>query len=230
MQKKLFLFLMGCIVTSCLSANLFYMQDFQKPKALCVGNIVFPENINPNLSLYYKGDKLQLDLDGKKEVDRVPYSLIEDKSTQCIHILVSQELQCSTSENTVQYLHVPQGASYKFYTLSAARDYDQNGQMRGYMWSVTENSLGDLRVAPDNTMIFLFDPLLVDGLEVRSWVQDNNTRLLPDIVIKKSASGQNLNRAIAVSRLAAMDMDTLHYHHYETKKQRNKQAVAMMAL
>lgn len=230
MQKKLVMILMSLLVMKPhLYSNFLYMNDFQKPKALCVGNIIFPESVKPYLSLYYKGDKLQPDVDGSHEVDRVPFSLVEDKSTQQIHILIAQQVRCSTSDNTVQYLHVPQGQGYKFYTLLAARDYDQNGEMRGYMWDIKEQSLGHKGVAPDNTMIFLFDASLVDGLEVRSWVQDNNTRLLPDIVIKKNITADMLHRAVAVSRLAAMDMDMLH-HSSEMKKQRNNQAIAMMVL
>lgn len=218
----------ACCMGTALQASWFDLQDYKEPVALCMGNIVFPEPISPDLSLYYKGNKLQLDVEENKQVDTVPYSLVEGKTTQKLHVLICSELGFATDENTVLYLHVPDAVGYKFFVLSAARKYNKNNELQGYFWEVQELELADDRIIPDDTMIFLFDANLIESLEVRSWVKDNNIRLLPDIVIKKSVSTHMLSRTIAISRLAAIDLDTIHQRNFKHIKQKNSRAVAMM--
>jgi hypothetical protein len=207
------------------------IHEYKEPIVLCMGNIIFPHSIFPDINLYYKGNKVQLDdVDNKKKVDIVPYSLSEGKTTQKIEIVVAVSIGISTDDNTVQYLYVKPGINYKFFTLYADRKYDKNGEFQGYAWTVHSSDLPDNRKIPKEALIFVFDANLVDKLDVRSWRQDNNTRLLPDIIIKKTASFNDLNRAITLSRLASIDLDTVHKHNFEYIKQKNsKVAVAMMA-
>ena len=203
--------------------------DYQEPITLCIGNIVFPQKINPDLSIYYKGNKVQIDVEPKKEIDIVPFSFMEEKSTQKIHVLICSELKFSSDDNTIKYLYAPFEVSYKFYTLSASRKRNSDGEMAGYLWTINQETLPDDRCLPDNSMIFLFDADLISGLEVKEWTRDNNTRFLPNIVIKKSATAQMLSQAIVKSRLAAIDVDTFHTNNGMCVKTIGKQVVAMVA-
>ena len=81
---------------------------------------------------------------------------------------------------------------------------------------------------PDNTVIFLFDANLIEGLNVKSWPQNSNARILPEIIIKKSIDQQVISRAIIIARLAALELDTIHQHNMTCVKQINKQAVLSM--
>ena len=200
-----------------------------EPVAVCLGNVLFPRSVDPDLNVYYKGKKLPIDVFSKeKEVRNIPYSLEEKKSTQKIYMIICSECKFASQDNTIQYLYVPANVDYKFYTLSAARQYNENQEVQGYLWTVIEEQLLDDNIIPDNTVIFLFDVSFVEGLNVKSWSQSSSARVLPEIIIKKSANQQDLSRAIIKARLAALDMDTIHKHDMSCTKQINKQAVLSM--
>jgi len=197
-----------------------------EPVAVCLGSVSFPKTVAPDLNFYYKGKKLSIDVYGKeKEFKIVPYSLEEQKSTQQFHMIICSECKFLPKDGTIQHLYVPQGIAYKFYTLSAARRYNENQEVDGYLWSVMEEQLLDGNIIPDNTVIFLFNANFIAGLHVKSWPQDSSARILPEIVIKDSVNQVDLSREVIISRLAAMDMDTIHKHGMTALRQINKQAV-----
>jgi len=214
-------------INSC-AAILNSLEHFSEPMALSLGSVIFPEEINPDLSIYYKGNKLPLDVKSKDEVKNVPYSLVESKSTQQFRILIAEQVLHASQDNTVQYLYVPEKVSYKFYTLSAARQYDKNNEVEGYCWTVVEELLLEDQIVPENTVIFLFDANYIEGLNVKNWSQNSNTRLLPDIMIKETVPYDNLTRAIIIARLAAMDLDAIHNHNITCVRKIEKQAVLSM--
>lgn len=215
---------MSCGSLSILQGSMLSL-DYE-PVAICLGNIIFPKNVTPDLNVYYKGKKLSIDLHSKeKEVKLVPYSLEEVKSNQQFHMIICPECKFASKDNTIQYLYVPKNVPYKFYTLSAARQYNQNQEVDGYLWNSIEDKLLDDHIIPDNTIIFLFDANLIEGLNVKSWPQDSNARILPEIRIKQSISQKDLSDAIIAARLAALDLDAIHKCNMTCIKQINKQAV-----
>ena len=135
-----FVGIMGAFLPSSAS-----VLEYEEPRALCIGNIVFNTGINPDLCLYYKGNKLQLDVDHEKQPKRigqqistkqelvriVPYTLNEAKATQRFHLLICARPQFASYSNTVTYLHVPEGLPYRFYTLSGARQRNEDGKADG---------------------------------------------------------------------------------------------------
>jgi hypothetical protein len=217
------------------------LLEYEEPMALCVGDIVFNTEIDPDLCLYYKGNKLQIDINYDKKSKRlgqvttkkelvkiVPYTLNEAKATQQFHMLVCNHPQFASDNNTITYLHVPEDMPYKFYTLSAARKYDDNGEVIGCMWTVTEDFLSDDRIVPDNTIIFLFNAGYIEGLEAKSWPLNSNIRLLPSIVMKKTIEAEDVARAIIEARMIAIDFDTVHHHDIQNAtKIENKTVVTV---
>ncbi len=202
------------------------LLEYEEPMTLCVGDIVFNDNIDPDLCLYYKGNKLQIDISHDKKskkighvttqkelVKIVPYILNEAKATQEFYILVCNHPQFASDSNTIMYLHVPVDMSYKLYKLTAARKYNDDDEVVGCMWAVTEESLSGDRIVPDNTIIFLFNADYVEGLEPKSWPLNSNVRLLPSIVMKKSVEAEYINRAIVEARIIALDFNTVHHHY-----------------
>ncbi|MBP6869365.1 hypothetical protein KBC04_00560 [Candidatus Babeliales bacterium] len=235
------------ILLTCLSllGSLFLFSkalvEYEEPMALCVGNIVFHTEIDPDLCLYYKGNKLQLDTNYDKKskkigkpqsmqqlVSIVPYSLNEVKATQDFHILICCRPEFASDQNTINYLYVPEKTAYKFYRLSAARKCNTDNEVEGCLWTATEEFLFDDRIVPDNTIIFLFNADFIEGLEVKSWPLHSNIRLLPNIVLKKTIEKQDVLRAIIEARLAAIDFDAVHAHHIQSSTKRESKTVVMI--
>ncbi|MDP3787984.1 MAG: hypothetical protein Q8Q60_01540 [Candidatus Chromulinivorax sp.] len=214
------------------------LLEYEEPMALCVGEIVFNTDIDPDLCIYYKGNKLPIDINYDKKSKRlgqvitqkelvkiVPYTLNEAKATQQFHILICNHPQFASDSNTIMYLHVPTDMAYKFYTLTAARKYDEDGKVIGCMWAVAEEFLLNDRIVPDNTIIFLYNADYVEGLEPKSWPLNSNIRLLPSIVMKKSVEIQDINRAIIEARIIALDFNTVHHHYLQNATKRDNKTV-----
>ncbi len=202
------------------------LLEYEEPMAPFVGDIVFPCDIDPDLCLYYKGNKIQLDINHDKKTKRlgqlltpqelikiVPYAFNEAKATQKIYLLICQRPEFSSSDNTINYLYVPQELSYKFYTLIATRKYNDEGVADGYCWQVTQEKLSEDRIIPDNTVIFLFNADYISGLQVKSWPLNSNVRILPTIVMQQGLDADLITKAIVQSRMIAIDFDTIHSHH-----------------
>ncbi|MBV8661159.1 MAG: hypothetical protein JO129_03370 [Candidatus Dependentiae bacterium] len=218
------------------------LLEYEEPIALCIGNIVFPLEVDPQLCcLYYKGDKLEPDTHHDKKpkklgqvapqkelVKIVPYTLSEVKATQRFHLLICSHPYFASDSNTIKYIHVPENVAYKFYTLSGARQYNKDNEVDGCLWSVTQESLLDDRVVPDNTVIFLFNADYIEGLDVKSWPLNSNIRLLPSIIVKKTIDHQDVLRAIIEGRLLGIDFDTLHGRHPKNSSKIEKKTVVMM--
>lgn len=220
------------IVISCRSLSILHGSilslDYE-PVAICLGSVIFPTNVAPHLHIYYKGKKLTIDTHSKeKEFKLIPYSLEEKKSTQQFHMIICSECKIASKDNTVQYLYVPYTVPYKFYTLTAARQYNQDQEVDGYLWTSVEERLLEKNIIPDGTIIFLFNSDLIDGLNIKSWPQDSSARILPEIIIKKTSTHDDLLAAINAACLAAPDLDAIHKRHTTCVKQINQKAVLSM--
>lgn len=202
------------------------LLEYEEPMAPFIGDIVFPTEIDPDLCLYYKGNKIQLDINHDKKSKRlgqvltkkelvkiVPYALNEAKATKKIHILICQRPEFASDNNTINYVYVPENVSYKFYTLTATRTFNSQNIADGCCWQVTEEILSDDRIIPDNTVIFLFNADYVAGLEVKSWPLNSNIRVLPTIMMHKNIDPEDIVRAVIQARMIAIDFDTIHNHH-----------------
>jgi hypothetical protein len=202
------------------------LLEYEEPMAPFIGDIVFPTNVDPDLCLYYKGNKIQLDINHDKKSKRlgqlltkkelvkiVPYALNEAKATQKIHLLICQQPEFSSLDNTINYLYVPENMSYKFYTLTATRTYDSEKVAQACCWDVVEEVLAEDQIIPDNTVIFLFNANFIAGLEVKNWPLNSNIRVLPTIIMHKNIDPEDIVRAIVQARMIAIDFDTIHNHH-----------------
>jgi len=215
------------------------LLEYHEPMALCIGDIIFHTKVDPDLCLYYKGNKLQLDTNYDKKskkigkvqpvqelVNIVPYSLTEAKATQEFNILICCRPEFASDQNTINYLYVPEKTPYKFYTLTAGRTHQND--VEGCLWVVKQEDLFDNKIIPDNTIIFLFNADFIEGLEVKSWPLHSNIRLLPSIVLKKTIDSQDVLRAIIEARLAAIDFDAVHIHRIETSSKRENKTVVVI--
>jgi len=240
MQKKIILLIVLGMFQSLVSSA-SKLLEYEEPVALCIGDIVFHNNVEPDLCLYYKGNKLQLDVACDKQflrlgqvavaqqlINIVPYTLYETKATQEFHVLIASKPDFASDENTITYMYVPNNTSYKFYTLSAARQHNEIQGADECLWNIREDSLPDDRVIPDDTIIFLFNADYIQGLEVKTWPLNSNVRFIPSIVMKKTISPDDIMRAIIEARMIAVDFDTIHHHYTKVHRKIENKTVLMI--
>lgn len=202
-MKRFFKILL-CIF-NLLSINIIALAT-QDPTKLFIGTVQFPTTLDFDLCLYYKGQKV--DTDCSKKDPHVQFSFLESKYTQEMFILICENISYHTENNTIQNLRVTDN-SYKCFKLSATRIYDNHNDVVGFSWDAQECELEE-KIVPDNTLFFVFNPDLIQGLSVQSWKTDNTLRIIPTITINQIASAEQLKRAMTIARLAAIDIDTVH--------------------
>ena len=71
----------------------------------------------------------------------------------------------------------------------------------------------------DNTIILLFNPNLVDGIQIHTWGKNQTMRLIPTIKISNTATVKELTKAVVTARLIAVDIDSIHIKESSKKKQ-----------
>ena len=119
-----------------------------------------------------------------------------------MNILICEQVSCFAYKNNIHHLTLGTD-NYKFYRLYGMR----NGDLLS--WEIEEETLEDNYI-PENTLIFVFDPDLVDGLRPVSWKKENQMRLLPDIIMDKTKSYDEFAAAMNYACLSAMDLDAYH--------------------
>lgn len=171
------------------------------------GSIEFPIKLNYDLCLFYNGQKL--DIETTKSSSFIQFAFLDNKNTHTLYFIITNELTCRTTEsNNIQCLCVADDSSYICYKMQAKREIDQD-EHHLLTWEITEHHLNNGQV-PHNSLIFLFDPSLIAGLKVQSWKPENIFRIVPTLVIHPSATKDQIQRAIIVARLAALDIDAIH--------------------
>lgn len=241
LMKKIITLCMLFGSLGCLPALPRQLLEYEESKVPFIGDIVFQNEVDPDLCLYFKGNKIQLDINHDKKIKRigqvlpaqelmkvVPYAFNELKTTQNLHILICSKPEFASDNNTVNYVYVPQNVPYKFYTLLAKRAYDEERKEHVYCWDVRQQQLSVERIIPDNTLIFLFDANFVQGLEIRTWPLNSNVRILPSIIVNQNIGQQDIIRAIVQARMIAIDFDTIHNHHARNATKIESKTVVMV--
>lgn len=186
------------------ASNQSFYSDETK---LFSGAIEFPYKLNYDLCLFYNGQKL--DFESNNTSAFMQFAFLDSHKTQTLYFIITNELTCCTKEsNNVQCLCVVDESSYICYKLQAKREIDQDEQHL-LTWEIISYSLNNGQI-PENSLIFLFDPALIAGLKVQSWKPENIFRIIPTLVIHPTTTIQQLQRAMIVARLAALDIDAIH--------------------
>lgn len=200
MIKKIFFTLTSVF----LLANLAQAHDETK---LFSGSIEFPSALNFDLCLFYQGQKL--DFEHSKASPFVQFSFVDSKDTHTVYLLITNGLTCRTQEsNTVQCLCVVDDSSYVCYKMQAKREAHAD-EHQLLTWEICEHRLLNGQI-PQNSLIFLFEPSLIAGLKVQSWKPENLFRIIPTLVIHPTATEKQIERAMMIARLAALDIDAIH--------------------
>lgn len=207
---------------------IFFMVSFfslSLESKMFLGKVVFPEKIVPTLRLYYNGKNLTTDTKKNEEYKTVPFSMDESLWVQDLNILICSKVSYSSENNNITNLRVPTSEPYKFYALEATRAHNEVGK-EVLSWKVSEEELEN-NIIPDNTIIFIFDPQLVEGLDVPTWNKEDQMRLLPGIVMDKKTTVNDFVRAMNIACLSGMDVDICH-QKAATKSTQNDRIVATL--
>lgn len=171
------------------------------------GSIEFPHKLTYDLCLFYNGQKL--DFEGNSTSSFMQFSFLDSSKTQLVYFIITNGLTCCTAEsNNVDCLCVLDESSYICYKMQAKRELDEDEQQI-LTWEILPHQLSNGEI-PHNSLIFLFDPELVAGLKVQSWKPENIFRIIPTLLIHPNTTVEQLQRAMVIARLAALDIDAIH--------------------
>ena len=171
------------------------------------GSIEFPHKLTYDLCLFYNGQKL--DFEGSNTSSFMQFSFLDSSKTQLIYFIITNGLTCCTAQsNNVDCLCVQDESSYICYKMQAKRELDRDEQQI-LTWEILPHQLSNGQI-PQNSLIFLFDPELIAGLKVQSWKPENIFRIIPTLVIHPHTTVEQLQRAMVIARLAALDIDAIH--------------------
>ncbi len=199
-QKILFI----CLIFSAFQTHSEYTTHETK---LFSGSIEFPYKLKYDLCLFYNGQKL--DFEENNTSSFMQFSFLDSSKTQLVYFIITNGLTCCTSEsNNVNCLCVLDESSYICYKMQAKRELDQDEQQI-LTWEILPHQLSNGQI-PHNSLIFLFDPELIAGLKVQSWKPENIFRIIPTLLIHPNATVEQLQRAMVIARLAALDIDAIH--------------------
>lgn len=171
------------------------------------GSIEFPHKLTYDLCLFYNGQKL--DFEGNSTSSFMQFSFLDSHKTQLIYFIITNGLTCCTAQsNNVDCLCVQDESSYICYKMQAKRELDADDQQI-LTWEILPHELSNGQI-PHNSLIFLFDPALIAGLKIQSWKPENIFRIIPTLMIDPNTTIEQLQRAMIVARLAALDIDAIH--------------------
>ncbi len=195
-----------------------------------MGKIILPAAVHEEMCIFHKGKTIAVDIQKDSHSISYLFSFLEPKTTNVFHILIASQLSFSTEPdtNTLKYLQVLPDTAYTFYELRGKRFYDGFGQLESYGWDIQIKQLPEGGIIPDETLIIMMSPELVENLGEKRWDIDTNTRVLPDIVISSQHSPDKISKMLARSRFASLDLQSLHKNKSKAVKQRYRRAVAML--
>lgn len=186
------------------------------------GEIVFPVPVLPEVRLYYKGKSLALDVHKDREYKRISFSFDERSSVHDLNILVCEQISCYAYRNNIRHLTVASD-NYKFYSLHGTRENND------LTWEISEERLENQYI-PENTIIFICNPDLFEGLKSVSWKPENPMRYLPGMIMDTTKTDEDFMRAMDIACLSALDIDLCHEKpHARSLQSEGKRVVAKLS-
>ncbi len=178
--------------------------------AMCVGNLQWPRilEVVPAVRIYFAGLKIACSINNESK--QTTFSIPSYQRNTPLYILVTEHVRWSAEENTIKYLKTNIDRSYKLY-LATPRE-SLPGKKRDDTeahWNIQEVTLDANGKIPDNTIIVVFNPNLIDTFE------GGNSITLPklcmhDDIIERIGSEKELHTMARKSLLACLDTDSIH--------------------
>lgn len=191
---------------------------------LYVCNMQFPRSIKsiPSVRAYYTGNKITGTVNNENK--QVAFNIPSYQKNNALYILITEQINWDAEENTIKYLKTDSHKPYKCYKLIAQQynSFDKKNNTNDY-WHVEEISLEQDGRIPDNTIIILFNPHLVESLS------GGNSVTLPSIILyndilDRIGTEEQLHINMQELLLSSIDIDSIHKktehnvkHHYQLK-------------
>ena len=179
------------------------------------GAIKFPgctKNIPP-VRVYYSGTIIPSTV--HQIAKEVSFDIPESSVRNSFCMIIVDDVELVTEQNTVQYLRAPLNRPYKLYLLEFTPNKDCAVKSDGKAdasqmgtWQASQKLLPDDNHIPDNTIIVCYHPLLVKDVE------GGNGLELPKIVLDERILSQltdeELQDASIHFLLTSLNCDTIH--------------------
>ena len=170
--------------------------------------IEFPTAIKeiPKLRVYHYSKHSANIVDTEVCSGALEMTIHEDSSCSGFGVLVTEQLEPPTKNNPT-YISVDKGAPYKYYKINRASTAGPNEPQ----WIISEFSgIGTPSRIPENTVIVLVDPSLIEGLKPVTWKPHPGIVKLPNLVISKTITQEQLTKSFQETRLSALNIDPIH--------------------
>jgi len=187
-----------------LGLMLLMFGSWNSAAGMYVGAVQFPRTLKkiPSLPIYFAGNKIPCNL--SNESKQITFNIPSYQRNTPLYILVTEHIQWNAEENTIKYLKVNTSQPYKLYLVSPQKNNEQ-----GVLWETQEQALDCDGKIPDNTLIIVFNPTLVEGLE------GGNSITLPRLctysnLLERIGTEEQLHAMTEFLLLAALDTDSIH--------------------
>jgi len=179
--------------------------------AIYVGNIQFPYIVEkvPSVRAYFAGNKIACSVNNESK--KTTFSIPSYQHGTPLYILVTEHVHWAAEENTIKYLTADIGKPYKLYLVKPHRlSPNKKGEMNEVCWDIQESILDLDGKIPDNTVIVVFNPKLIDTLE------GGNSITLPSLCVHSNifecgvGSERELHTMAAELLLSSIDSDSIH--------------------
>ncbi len=204
-----------CIAISTLFSAVYISCTYlPSEKALRYGAIKFPTEIEIKepIEVFYAGERISTEIE--QDAHLVSFAISEYKMRNTFCLLICNDIETVSEQNTIKFQRVCKDRPYKLYVLKfhpnkdllkSTNDIDINAQGS---WEITQKALqSDMRI-PDNAIIVQYHPHLVEK------VHGGNALELPKIVLNEQVLQQftsdELHDASIHFVLSSLDLRTIH--------------------
>jgi len=175
--------------------------------ALYTGTIQFPLGIKktPSVRIYFTGNKILSTV--CSESKKTTFTISSHNCHKPLYIVVTEDVQWDSDENTIKNLKTNPHNPYKFYCIAPKTKKETDMPCAG--WNIQEVSLDNHGTIPDNTIVIVLNPEWVESFK------GGDSITLPTIYIRSNivtmVSGEdNLHAITEALLLNAIDSDSIH--------------------
>ncbi len=198
-----------------------YNVSAHSPFTVYPCTVEFPKTIKkvPELCIYHGGERFigEIDTTGR----RACFSLPIDRSCTHFTLLITQELQFESEDNTVQFLKIDAKQAYKFFTMQLRKgsrkryvsSIDTKQQAEPDQWIIRPSKVSPDGRIPDETIIVLLNADYVERVEGDQGFE------LPTIYIKENVAEIAGSEQLMHDKSVEMILSSLDYKpiHANTK-------------
>ncbi len=189
-----------------------------KLSAMYVGSIQFPRVLErvPAVRVYFAGNKIACSINNDSK--QTTFSIPSYQRNTPLYILVTEYVQWNAEENTIKYLKTNINKSYKLYLATPHKSLPgKKREDTEAHWNIQEITLDTDGKIPDNTIIVVFNPNLIDTLEGGNSITLPKLHMYNDI-IERVGTEKELHAMTEELLLASLDSDSIHKKVQHTVK------------